>query len=95
MAQPPRNEAVMDTREGSSVSNASKRTSIGLIREGADTLYFATQLLVIVIVVFFALYNLTNESSDKHLWTAVLTGTLGFLLPNPKIGKPIKFDQHE
>lgn len=95
MAESPRNASVLDTREGSSVSNTSKRTGFGIIRDGADTVYFATQLIVIVLVVFFSLYNLTINSSDKHLWTAVLTGVLGYLLPNPKISKPFKLEQNE
>lgn len=86
MAEPSRIAPTMDPREGSSISNTTTKT-LHVIRDRADAVYFMTQLAAIFIVVCFSLYNLSTQSNDKSLWTAVLTGSLGFLLPNPKLNK--------
>ena len=46
---------------------------------------FFTQVILIYAVVITSLVNLTSETSNPQLWTALLTGHLGYLLPNPTL----------
>jgi hypothetical protein len=36
-------------------------------------------------VIVVSIYNLTVESENSTLWTALLSSCLGYLLPNPTI----------
>lgn len=51
----------------------------------ADVLLFAVQVASIFLVVMAALINLSLDVGYQQLWTVVLTGSLGYLMPNPKI----------
>ena len=46
---------------------------------------FFCQVFIIFVVIVFAGYNLTTETGDSNLWTALLGSCLGYLLPNPTI----------
>jgi len=48
-------------------------------------LVFFSQVIIIYVVVCLCLYNLTTGSGDSNLWSALLSGCLGYLLPNPTI----------
>lgn len=48
---------------------------------------FFTQVILIYIVVIVSVYNLTIGHPDSKLWTALLTGNIGYLLPNPTLNK--------
>ena len=50
-----------------------------------DVVLFAFQILLIFIVVCVSLLNLTFEWGNQNLWTVILTGSLGYLMPNPKL----------
>lgn len=50
-----------------------------------DLWLFAAQIILIFIVVCTSLINLTLQIGNQQLFTVVLTGTLGYLLPNPKL----------
>jgi hypothetical protein len=64
----------------------------------ADLILFTVQIAIIFIVVLTSLINLTLEYGNQNLWTVVLTSSLGYVMPNPKISindvinvpKPIK-----
>ena len=43
------------------------------------------QVLNLYMVIVFSIYNLTVESENSTLWTALLSSCLGYLLPNPTI----------
>ena len=47
---------------------------------------YITQVLVISIVIFTCLFNLTAYpgKADKAVWISLLTGCLGFILPHPQ-----------
>ena len=49
-----------------------------------QNILFVTQVSCIFIVVCSAIYNLTMDHGDQHLWTMILTSSLAFLMPNPK-----------
>ena len=37
-----------------------------------------------------SIYNLTTDAPNKPLWSALLSGALGYMLPSPKL----KRDKH-
>ena len=51
----------------------------------ADLILFTVQVTVILVVVIASLINLTYQKGDQNLWTVVLTSSLGYIMPNPKI----------
>ncbi len=50
-------------------------------------LVFFSQVIIIYIVVCLCLFNLTTGRGDSNLWSALLSGCMGYLLPNPTIKK--------
>lgn len=50
-----------------------------------DTVVFITQILLLFVVVITSLVNLTMEWGNTNLWTMILTGCLGYMLPNPRL----------
>ena len=65
-------------------------------KEKAELILFGVQVSVIFIVICTSLINLTFDNGNKNLWTVILTSSLGYILPNPRIKiesedkKPIK-----
>ena len=55
-----------------------------------DVLLFAFQVLLIFIVVCVSLLNLTFQWGNLNLWTVILTGSLGYIMPNPKLKTDIE-----
>ena len=50
-----------------------------------DVMLFAFQVVLIFIVVCTSLINLTFQWGNLNLWTVILTGSLGYIMPNPKL----------
>ena len=50
----------------------------------AEIVFFC-QVLVLYVMIGCSIYNLTVNSKDSQLWTAILCSSMGYLLPNPKI----------
>ncbi len=48
---------------------------------------FFVQVVLIYIVVITSIVNLTINGDDGKLWTALLSSSLGYLLPNPSLRK--------
>ena len=48
-------------------------------------------MVIILIVVCTSIYNLTIGIGDTNMWTALLSSSIGYVLPNPKL-KPINGD---
>jgi hypothetical protein len=46
---------------------------------------FLCQILILYTIIVVSIYNLTVESENNTLWTALLSSCLGYLLPNPTI----------
>lgn len=55
-----------------------------------DVILFFFQVALIFIVVCFALINLTYQWGNLNLWTVILTGSLGYIMPNPKLKTDIE-----
>ena len=49
---------------------------------------FFSQVIILYTVILTSIYNLTRGNSEQsNLWTSLLSGSLGYLLPNPTIKK--------
>ena len=48
---------------------------------------FFVQVVLIYIVVITSIVNLTLNKDEGKLWTALLSSSLGYLLPNPSLKK--------
>ena len=46
---------------------------------------FFCQVIILYTVILTSIYNLTKENGDSNLWTALLSSSLGYLLPHPTI----------
>ena len=46
---------------------------------------FLCQVIILYTVIVVSIYNLTVEHGDSTLWTALLSSSLGYLLPNPSL----------
>ena len=48
---------------------------------------FSCLVIILYSVILTSIYNLTKENGDSNLWTALLSSSLGYLLPHPTIKK--------
>ena len=55
-----------------------------------DVMLFGFQVILIFIVVCVSLLNLTFQWGNLNLWTVILTGSLGYIMPNPKLKADIE-----
>lgn len=46
---------------------------------------FFVQVILIYIVVITSIVNLTINQGEGKLWTALLSSSLGYILPNPSL----------
>lgn len=70
--------------QATSTSGESLKSLTNRLRIKSELVFFS-QVIVVYIVVCMCLYNLTTGNGDSNLWSALLSGSLGYLLPNPKI----------
>ena len=57
---------------------------------------FAAQTLILYVVIITSLVNLTLGNEPQTLWITVLSSSLGYILPCPKIKKVVQHPlQHE
>ena len=50
-----------------------------------EDIVFLCQVVVLYTVILISIYNLTKGHGDSNLWTALLSSSLGYLLPNPTL----------
>ena len=82
--------------ESESQINSSARTHMEPDRGSADwnifgfkapksEIVFATQVILLYIVVITSIVNLSILNGESTLWTALLSSCIGYLLPNPTL----------
>ena len=54
-----------------------------------DVILFSFQVLLIFVVVCVSLLNLSLQWGNQNLWTVILTSSLGYIMPNPKLKEVI------
>ena len=67
------------------MENKIKFTSTKSTLTQPDVVLFIFQVILIFVVVCVSLINLTLQWGNQNLWTVVLTGSLGYIMPNPKL----------
>ena len=50
-----------------------------------EEIVFLCQVIILYTVIVVSIYNLTVGHVDSTLWTALLSSSLGYLLPNPSL----------
>ena len=50
-----------------------------------EEIVFLCQVVVLYTVILISIYNLTTGHDNSNLWTALLSSSLGYLLPNPNL----------
>ena len=50
-----------------------------------EEIMFLCQVIILYTVIVVSIYNLTVAHDDPTLWTALLSSSLGYLLPNPSL----------
>ena len=50
-----------------------------------EEIMFLCQVIILYTVIVVSIYNLTIAHDDSTLWTALLSSSLGYLLPNPSL----------
>ena len=50
-----------------------------------EEIVFLCQVIILYTVIVVSIYNLTVAHDDSTLWTALLSRSLGYLLPNPSL----------
>ena len=68
-------------------STRTSRWTICYHQVPSQEVIFFTQVILIYIVVCVSLTNITLSADNRILWSSLLSGCLGYLLPNPKIVK--------
>jgi hypothetical protein len=53
---------------------------------------FFTQVFILYITICVSLVNLTLGIGNQTLWTSLLSGSFGYLLPSPNIGNKKRND---
>jgi len=51
-----------------------------------EVVYFS-QIIALYIVIIVGLINLTIQNEQSNLWLSLLSGSIGYLLPNPSLKK--------
>ena len=64
--------------------NSTKWTVFGYKFPSSEIVFFS-QMIIILIVVLASVYNLSTHDKNVSLWTTLLSGSLGYVLPNPSI----------
>ena len=54
---------------------------------------YCCQLAAVFTIILTALVNLTFLETDTCLWTGLISGALGYLVPNPSIRHHIQHDE--
>jgi hypothetical protein len=55
------------------------------VSKAHDVVLFIVQVFLIVVLVCVCLVNLTLGIGNQNLWIVILTGSLGYIMPNPKL----------
>ena len=48
---------------------------------------YIIQVIVIYLVIITCIVNLSLDNGDSNMWTALLSSSLGYMLPNPSMKK--------
>ena len=69
------------------IENASENTVKVSGTPHASHIRYICQVIVLICIIAFSLYNLSVKTTDRELWVSLLSSCTGYLLPAPKIPK--------
>ena len=75
-------------------SNDSTPWHLFCIKCPKEEIVFLCQIVVLYTVIVISIYNLSVGHDDSNLWTALLSSSLGYLLPNPTLRRNDDCDDH-
>ena len=50
----------------------------------SQVVYFS-QILILYMIIITCIVNLSIKNGDSNLWTALLSSSIGYILPSPKL----------
>ena len=56
---------------------------------------FFTQVILLYVIIITCIVNLSRGAPDSNLWTCLMSSSLGYLLPNPKLENTTKKKNEE
>lgn len=77
----------MNSRAISQVSELGQRWSTACGKLPKEEVIYCCQIIVLYTVIIACLINLSLGSSQDSLWASLLSGSVGYILPAPKIQK--------
>jgi hypothetical protein len=69
------------------MSGRSDRWKLCCTKAPKDEIVYCCQLVIAYIVIIVSLLNITFTENNTCLWSTLISGTLGYLLPNPHLQK--------
>ena len=81
----------MDTISESDKSKEGQRWFNDYSSQTSKEIIFIFQLIIIFIVVLACILNLTFNESGTNLWTVLLSSSIGYILPNPRLNNSRQF----
>ena len=61
--------------------------NLGCFKMPKDCLVYTFQMIIISITVSVSLYNLSTSDEKLEFWASLLSGSVGYILPNPRLKK--------
>ena len=80
----------MDPANGCGVSDVSSKWHFFGKRMPKSEIVFFVQVTLIYVIVITSVVNITMGNDDGKMWTALLSSSLGYLLPNPSLKRSYK-----
>ena len=76
--------AAEDSTDAPNENDSTPWHLFGTVCPKEETL-FLCQVVVLYTVILISIYNLTTGHDNSNLWTALLSSSFGYLLPNPNL----------
>ena len=61
------------------------------VNTNAELILFTFQIIVLLVIICVSSLNLTFEWGNQNLWTAILIGSIGYIMPNPKLKSSVDY----
>ncbi len=69
------------------VTNDNINWDLGCIKIPKDCLVYVSQMLIVSCVIGVSLYNISTSDQRLEFWASLLSGSVGYILPNPTLKK--------
>jgi hypothetical protein len=69
------------------ITNDNINWDLGCIKIPKDCLVYVSQMLIVSCVIGVSLYNISTSDQRLEFWASLLSGSVGYILPNPTLKK--------